>query len=136
MLDFKNLNKKSLEVYLTDKGYKFDNFYNNKNSVETKSFKLFEILDRIHFLNFTYTINESNAITDITYSYNRGILLQNHLTEIKSLKFKLINENYSNLTFNREYFFENNKTKIYLSDVSNQSDIYPGNSYYYLKITY
>ena len=67
MLNFKNFNKKSLEVYLTNKGYNFDSF-SIDDTVETKSFKLNEFLDRIHFSNFTYTVNKSNVITNINFN--------------------------------------------------------------------
>ena len=135
MLNFKNFNKKSLEVYLTNKGYNFDSF-SIDDTVETKSFKLNEFLDRIHFSNFTYTVNKSNVITNITYSYNRGILHQNHLSQIKSLKFKLI-ENYHTHMFTRVYIFENNKIKIKLSDYPDAFDTnLSGRSYYDLEITY
>jgi hypothetical protein len=136
MLNFKNLNKKSLEVYLTDKGYKFDSF-SIDDTLETKSFKLNDFLDRIHFSNFTYTVNKSNIITNITYSYNRGILHQNHLSQIKSLKFKLI-EDYHNHRSTREYIFENSKFKIKLSDHPDDTGDtnLSGRSYYDLEITY
>lgn len=90
LLSFQKLNKNSLELYLTNKGYKLDEYTSQNNDNERKSFKKFDFLDRIHFSIFTFDVNNSAQITSISYEFNRNIIYHNLFTQIKNLKFKLL----------------------------------------------
>ena len=90
MLNLKNSNKQSLEIYLTSKGYKLDEYTSNDSGDESKSYKIFDYLDRIHFSNLTFHINKTASINGITYAFNKNILYNNLFAQIKNLKFKLL----------------------------------------------
>jgi hypothetical protein len=89
MLNLKNLNKQSSEMYLTNRGYKFDEYTVNDSGDESKSYKIFDYLDRIHFSNLTLKIH-NGSITSIYYAFNKNILFNNLISQIKITKFKLL----------------------------------------------
>jgi hypothetical protein len=90
LLNLKNLNNQSLEIYLTNKGYKLDEYISNESGDDSKSYKIYEFLDRIHYSNLTLHVNKNASISRISYAFNKNLLYNNLFTQIKNLKFKLL----------------------------------------------
>jgi hypothetical protein len=90
LLNFKNLNKQSLEIYLTNKGYNLDEYISNESGDDSKSYKIYEFLDRIHYSNLTFHVNKNASISRISYAFNKNLSYNNLVTQIKNLKFKLL----------------------------------------------
>jgi hypothetical protein len=90
LLNFKNLNKQSSELYLTNRGYKLYEHSLNDNGDEKESFKIYDFLDRIHYSNFTLYRNKDSTIKSVHFGFNNFKLSSTLSTQLKKMGFKLM----------------------------------------------
>jgi hypothetical protein len=135
IINLKKMNRQMLDLYMIDRGYKFhDNTFQNPD-FDTKSYKIYDFLDRIHFADFTFSFNNT-SVTKINYTFNRSILYKNFISQIYILNFKL--QGHYEGDFGTDiYVFRKDKTEISIVEQKDSTMSFcNGCTSYYLEITF